>query len=82
LFARAGTEAASAQPTAGEHHLDRPEDFWDIVLGSGYRGTVDALLREQSEAVRDQVLAILSSRAVGTLRTDVVFGTGTKPPTG
>jgi ubiquinone/menaquinone biosynthesis C-methylase UbiE len=81
LFARAGIEAASAQPTAAEHKLDRPEDFWDIVLGSGYRGTVDALRPEQSDAVRDQVLAILSSRAVGTLRTDVVFGTATKPPT-
>jgi ubiquinone/menaquinone biosynthesis C-methylase UbiE len=78
LFARAGIEAASAQPTAGEHHLDRPEDFWDIVLGSGYRGTVDALRPEQTDAVHDQVLAILSSRAVGTLRTDVVFGTATK----
>jgi len=56
LFARAGIEAASTQPTAGEHYLDRPEDFWDIVLGSGYRGTVDALRPEQSEAVRDQVV--------------------------
>jgi ubiquinone/menaquinone biosynthesis C-methylase UbiE len=81
LFASAGIEAASAQATAGEHGLDRPEDFWDIVLGSGYRGTVDALGPEQSDTVRDQVLAILSSRAVRTLRTDVVFGTATKPAT-
>jgi ubiquinone/menaquinone biosynthesis C-methylase UbiE len=78
LFARAGIEAASAEPAAGEHDLARPEDFWDIVLGSGYRGTVDALRPEQTEAVRGQVLAILSSRAVRTLRTDVVFGTATR----
>ena len=81
LFARAGIEAPSAQPLAGELALDRSADFWDIVLGSGYRGTVDALRPEQSEAVRDQVLAILRSRSVRTLRTDVVFGTATKPPT-
>jgi ubiquinone/menaquinone biosynthesis C-methylase UbiE len=80
LFARGGIEAASARPTAGEHDLDRPEEFWDIVLGSGFRGTVDALGPEQSEAVRDHVLGILSSRAVRTLRTDVVFGAATKPP--
>ncbi len=80
LLARGGIEGASAQAAAGEHDLDRPEDFWDIVLGSGYRGTVGALRLEQSEAVRDQVLAILSSRAVKTLRTDVVFGAATKPP--
>ena len=81
LFARGGIETANSQPAAGEHSLDRPEDFWDIVLGSGYRGTIDALRPKQSEAVRGQVLGILSSRAVRTLRTDVVFGTATKPPT-
>ena len=80
LFARGGIEAASARATAGEHDLDRPEEFWDIVLGSGFRGTVDALGPEQSEAVRDHVLGILSARAVRTLRTDVVFGAATKPP--
>jgi len=81
LFAHGGIKGASAQPAAGEHHLDRAEDFWDIVLGSGYRGTIDALRPEQSEAVRDHVLAILRSSGVRTLRTDVVFGTATRAPT-
>jgi ubiquinone/menaquinone biosynthesis C-methylase UbiE len=81
LFARGGVETATAQPGAGAHNLDRPEDFSDIVLGSGYRGTIDALRPEQSDAVRGQVLGILGSRAVRTLRIDVVFGTATKPST-
>ena len=81
LFARGGIETVNSQPAAGEHSLNWPEDFWDIVLGSGYRGTIDALRPEQNEAVRGQVLAILRSRDVTTLRTDVVFGTATKPPT-
>jgi ubiquinone/menaquinone biosynthesis C-methylase UbiE len=81
LFASGGIEAASAEPAPGKHDLDRPEDFWDIVLGSGYRGTVDALGPQLSEALRGRVLTILSSRAVRTLRTDVVLGTATKPPT-
>ncbi len=60
----AGSRPLAQKAAAGEHDLDRPEDFWDLVLGSGYRGTVGALRPEQNEAVRDQVLAILSSRAV------------------
>jgi ubiquinone/menaquinone biosynthesis C-methylase UbiE len=80
LFADGGIGAASAQPAAGEHDLDRPEDFWDIVLGSGFRATVDALGPVKSEAVRDDVLTILDSRAVRRLGTDVVFGKATKPP--
>jgi SAM-dependent methyltransferase len=79
LLARGGIENARTQPGAGAHALDRPEDFWDIALGSGYRGTIDALKPEQREAVRAQVLGALSSRAVRTVRTDVVFGTATKP---
>lgn len=54
LFARGGVETATALPAAGEHTLERPEAFWDIVLGSGYRGTIDALRPEHSEAVRGQ----------------------------
>jgi SAM-dependent methyltransferase len=80
LLAAGGIDAARAQPEAGHHDLDRPEDFWDIVLGSGYRGTVDALGPEQREALRDRVLTTLSKRAIRTLRTDVVFATATKPP--
>jgi ubiquinone/menaquinone biosynthesis C-methylase UbiE len=81
LFARGGIESSSAEPAAGDHNLDKPEDFWDIVLGSGLRGTVDALQPDQSETVRGHVLAILSSRSVTSLRTDVVFGSATKPLT-
>lgn len=81
LFGSGGIEDAGAQAVAGEHDLDRPEDFWDIVLGSGFRGTVDALRPEQSGAVRHHVLTILRSRAVTKLRVDVVFGTATKPRT-
>lgn len=47
----------------------------------GYRGTIDALRPEKSEAVCDHVLAILRSSGVRTLRTDVVFGTATRGPT-
>src|SRR5262249_34840670 len=43
LLARGGVGRATVEATAGEHHeLERADDFWDIVLGSGYRGTVDA----------------------------------------
>jgi hypothetical protein len=81
LFAAGGIESSSAEPAAGDHNLDKAEDFWDIVLGSGFRGTFDALQPDHSETVRDHVLAILGSRSVTSLRTDVVFGSATKPLT-
>jgi len=47
------------------------------VLGSGYRATVDALTDAQREALRERLLGKLRSRAITSLRTDVVFGTAT-----
>jgi ubiquinone/menaquinone biosynthesis C-methylase UbiE len=81
LFARGGVENGCAEPVEGRHDLGQPEDFWDIVLGSGYRGTVDALRPKDVDALRDRVLSGLRSRAVTSLRSDVVFGTATKPST-
>ena len=78
LFAEAGVPAAAAEPVAGQHKLDVPDDFWDIVLGSGYRGTVDALSEEQRDRVRARVLDAVRSRDVTALRTDVVYGTAVR----
>lgn len=79
LLARAGVGGAMVEATAGEHHeLERADDFWDIVLGSGYRATVDALTDEQRQRLRERVVGELRSRGVTRLRNDVVFGGAAK----
>ena len=79
LLARAGAARPSVVAVPGQHHLDHPDQFWDIVLGTGYRGTVDALSPEQRESVRERLLAGLRAAGVTALRTDVVFGTAERP---
>lgn len=79
LLTRGGISGATVEATAGEQHeLARPEEFWDIVLGSGYRGTVDAFGDERREQLRDRVIAELRARSVTSLRSDVVFGSAVK----
>jgi ubiquinone/menaquinone biosynthesis C-methylase UbiE len=79
LLARGGISGAEVEATAGEHHdLDGADDFWDIVLGSGYRATVDAFGDEQRELLRERVVGELRSRGVTRLRNDVVFATAVK----
>src|SRR6516225_1264668 len=75
LLARAGAARPAVVAVPGQHHLDHPDQFWDIVLGTGYRGTVDALSPEQRESARERLLAGLRAAGVTALRTDVVFGT-------
>jgi ubiquinone/menaquinone biosynthesis C-methylase UbiE len=79
LFSRAGVTHPAVMAVPGEHHLDRPDGFWDIVLGSGYRATVDALSQEQRDRLHERLLNELRSRGVTALRTDVVFGTARRP---
>lgn len=74
LLERGGVSDAMVEATTGEHHdLERADDFWDIVLGSGYRATVDALGDEQRERLRERVLGELGSRGITKVRSDVVF---------
>jgi ubiquinone/menaquinone biosynthesis C-methylase UbiE len=90
LFARAGVAAtaataatgaagAAAEPEAGEQRLREPGDFWDVVLGSGYRATVDALSADKRASLRDRVLSELRARKVTAIRTDVIYGTARRP---
>ena len=78
LLTRGGVPHPTVVAEQGRHHLDHPDRFWDIVLGSGYRATVDALSPDQCDRVRDSLLAELRSREITALRTDVVFGIATR----
>jgi SAM-dependent methyltransferase len=74
LLERGGVSGATVVATAGEHHeLVRSGDFWDIVLGSGLRATVDALGEEHRESLRQRVVGELRALGVTRLRNDVVF---------
>jgi len=79
LFTQAGVPSPAAEAVPGEYPLSSPEDFWDIVLGSGYRATADALSPAQQAQVRDRVVTELRSRSVAAITTNVVHGTATKP---
>ena len=79
LLSRGGVQHPTVIATPGSHHLDHPDRFWDIVLGSGYRATIDALSQEQHDLIRRRVLSELQSDGITSLRTDVVFGTAQRP---
>jgi ubiquinone/menaquinone biosynthesis C-methylase UbiE len=75
LLDRAGVPGPAIVAAEGRHHLEHPDRFWDIVLGTGYRATIDALSPDQRDHIRYSLLTELRSRDVTVLRTDVVFGT-------
>lgn len=78
LLTRACVPHPAVEAARDRHQLEHPDGFWDIVLGSGYRATVDALSPDQQDRVRDSALTELRSRQTTVLRTDVVFATATR----
>jgi len=79
LFSRAGVPGATAEAVPGRHDLDQPDRFWDVVLGSGYRATVDALRPDQQDQLRERLLRRLRANGITVLCTDVVYGTARRP---
>jgi ubiquinone/menaquinone biosynthesis C-methylase UbiE len=79
VLTRAGIDRPRVEYQPGTQELDGPDEFWDIVMGSGYRATVDALNPEQQARLRADVVGALRTANVSSVRTDVVFATAVKP---
>jgi ubiquinone/menaquinone biosynthesis C-methylase UbiE len=58
LFGDAGIGDVAIETEEREHPLRRPEDWWTIVMGSGYRWTVDQLSEEERERLRSASLGL------------------------
>jgi ubiquinone/menaquinone biosynthesis C-methylase UbiE len=77
LYRRSGIENPVAELVDATQPLRAPEDWWQVVLGSGFRGTVEALDEAARERVRQRNLAAL--QGVGAIRTAAVYGAAIKP---
>jgi ubiquinone/menaquinone biosynthesis C-methylase UbiE len=75
VLAAGGVTDPIVEAVSGIHQLGNPDSFWDIVLGSGYRATIDALSGGQREQVRSATLGELRARNICALQTNVVFAT-------
>jgi ubiquinone/menaquinone biosynthesis C-methylase UbiE len=63
----------------GTHLLSTPGDWWTIILGSGYRATVDALSPDDREKVRTAALNAIKVEQIREIRADVIYSIASKP---
>jgi SAM-dependent methyltransferase len=77
LYGRSGIVGASAELVEAEQPLRAPGDWWDVVLGSGFRGTVDELDEGARERVRAASLDALAGAE--SINTTAVYGAASKP---
>ena len=79
MLGEAGIENVEIVEESGSHELSSPEDWWEIVMGSGYRGTVDLLNPRERAEVRREVTSAAESMRLRSINAGVVYSVARKP---
>jgi len=61
------------------HPISSAEEWWAIVLGSGYRGTIEQLTKAEREKVKKANLAFIRDKNISAVETNVLYALATKP---
>jgi 2-polyprenyl-3-methyl-5-hydroxy-6-metoxy-1,4-benzoquinol methylase len=78
LLLSTGAETLDIVPETRRHRLGSPEDWWPMVLGTGYRGTIEQLDAAQRERVRKHCLEYIRTNGVESVEANVVYALATK----
>lgn len=79
LMSEAGIKNCEVVAEEGKHGIKSPEDWWKIVLGTGYRGTIEQLDVRDREQVLKANLDWIEQNDVREVETNVVYAITTKP---
>jgi ubiquinone/menaquinone biosynthesis C-methylase UbiE len=78
MLRQGGVEAAVVMAETRWHPIGSPEDWWTIVLGSGYRGTIEQLTPTELTAVREANLAFVRDHGITSLEMNALYAIATK----
>jgi ubiquinone/menaquinone biosynthesis C-methylase UbiE len=81
IFGQAGVASANIVSKDRLHPIRSGDDWWAIVLGSGYRGTVEQLKQAEWETVKELNLAFIRDEKISAVATNVLYAFATKPQT-
>lgn len=80
LFEQGGAAVPDVVAEMNSHALGSPEDWWPMVLGTGYRGTIEQLDAEARSRVRKECLDFIRATGVQSVEANVLFASAMKPP--
>ncbi|HET9713192.1 MAG TPA: class I SAM-dependent methyltransferase [Pyrinomonadaceae bacterium] len=78
LLNAAGLPESEIVPEADFQPVNSPDDWWAMILGSGYRGTVDQLSAAEREEVRIENFDFIQQNSVRSLESNVVYAIAVK----
>lgn len=80
LLAQGGVPSGEVQILAesARHAIDSPDDWWSLVRGSGYRGTLEELSPSDRSHVQRCCEDFVRAQRVRSVETNVVYAVATK----
>lgn len=80
LLTAAGLSKVEAIAESGSQAVNSPEDWWAMIMGSGYRGTVAQLDPADLERVRNENLDFIRRTSLRSLESNVIYATAENQP--
>jgi SAM-dependent methyltransferase len=78
VFDQAGVASPTITREDRLHPIKLAEDWWTIVLGSGYRGTIEQLDLAERQKVQEANLAFIRDERISAIETNVLYALATK----
>jgi hypothetical protein len=79
LFESAGVKDTEGAAENGTHLVGSTDDWWSMILGTGYRGTIEQLDDNDRERVRLENLYFIRRNDVRGVEANVLYGVARKP---
>jgi len=79
LLTSAGLDKVEAVAESDSQPLNSPDDWWAMIMGSGYRGTIEQLDPADQERVRLGNLDYIDRTSLRSLESNVVYATAVRP---
>ena len=73
LFAAAGLNEVDVVAEVGLQPLNTPEDWWAMILGTGYRATIEQLSPEDCDRVKTENFEFIRSSELKAVETNVLY---------
>jgi len=78
MLKEGGVSEAWIVAEPGTHPITSAEDWWTMVLGSGYRGTIEQMEPEVLELVRQANFSFIENNQIQEVQTNVLYAVAQK----
>jgi SAM-dependent methyltransferase len=78
IFDQAGIAAPKITAENRLHPINSGDDWWAIVLGSGYRGTIEQLTQAERQEVKEANVAFIRDGNISAVETNVLYALARK----